>query len=321
MTTASRLDSYDVIVIGGGAAGLAAAVALGRSRRSVAVVDAGEPRNAPAAGAHNLLGQEGIAPRELLAVGRKEAAGYGVVFHDDRVVGARRGDDAFAVDLAAGDALLARRLILASGLVDELPDVPGVRELWGSSVLHCPYCHGWEVRDRRIGVLGTGPFAVHQTQLFRQLSEDVTLFTHTTPTVDGETASQLAARGIRVVDGAVREIRASGGEVAAVVLDDGREFDLDAVVVGPRFHARTDLYEQLGGVAAEHPMGWYIETDPTGRTAIPGVWAAGNASDLAAMVSVSAGAGVMAGAAVNADLVADDVARAVGGTGQNRAAW
>src|SRR5688500_4772703 len=140
--------THDVVIIGGGAAGLSAAVALARSLRSVVVIDAGEPRNAPADGAHNLLGQEGIPPLELLEKGRREAEGYGAECRRDRAVGARRSPIGFEVDLAGGETVQARRMLLATGLVDVLPEVPGVSEFWGKSVLHCPYCHGWEVRGR-----------------------------------------------------------------------------------------------------------------------------------------------------------------------------
>lgn len=303
--------THDVVVVGGGAAGLSAAVALARSRRSVVVVDAGEPRNAPAAGAHNLLGREGIPPLELLAAGRREAEQYGARIVADRAVTARAEADGFTLGLAGGGVLRARRLLLATGLVDELPDVPGVAELWGRSVLHCPYCHGWEVRGRRIGVLGAVPMSIHQTLLFRQLSEDVTLFPHRMPDPGAEAWDQLDALGVRVVEGPVRRLRLEEGALRAVVLDDGREVPVDAVVVAPRFVARAELYEQLGGTLTDHPAGTLIATGPMGATEVPGVWAAGNAGDLSAMVSSAAGAGLGAAAAINADLVAEDAAAAV----------
>jgi thioredoxin reductase (NADPH) len=301
----------DVAIIGGGAAGLSAAVTLARSLRSVVVVDAGEPRNAPAGGAHNVLGREGIPPLELLANGRQEAKHYGAEIRHDRAVAARRRDDGFDIDLETGGSVQARRLLLATGLVDELPDIPGVRELWGRSVLHCPYCHGWEVRGQRIGVLGTSPLSVHQALLFRQLSEHVTLFAHTMPDPGEEAWEQLAALDIPVVRGAVRRLRSKNEVLQAVQLEDGDEFPVDAVTVAPRFIARADLYEQLGGTLTDHPVGALIETGPMGRTEIPSVWAVGNANDLAATVAAAAAAGVAAAAAINADLVAEDATAAV----------
>lgn len=307
----SRPRGCDVAIVGGGAAGLSAAVTLARSLRSVVVVDAGDPRNAPASGAHNVLGREGAPPLELLAAGRREAERYGAVVLEDRAVAAHRRGDGFELDLAGHGAVRARRLLLATGLADELPDVPGVRELWGRSVLHCPYCHGWEVRGQRIGVLGTSALGLHQALLFRQLSDDVTLFLHQMPDPDDDEWEQLAALGVRVVVGAVDRLSHADGELRAVVLADGHEFELDAVAVAPRFVARADLYEQLGGALTEHPHGTYLAAGPQGRTDLPGVWAAGNVSDLSAMVSVASGAGVVTAAAINADLVAEDVGAAV----------
>jgi thioredoxin reductase len=273
----------------------------------VVVVDAGEPRNAPTTGAHNVLAREGISPLELLAAGRREAADYGADIRHDRAIAARRADHGFEVDLASDATITVRRLLLATGLIDELPDVPGVREFWGRSVLHCPYCHGWEVRGQRIGVLGTSDRSVHQALLFRQLSDDVTLFVHQMPDPGDEIWVQFAATNIRIVRGGVARLRSEADMLRAVVLDDGSEFLVDAVTVAPRFVARADLYEQLGGALEEHPTGAFIATGPMGRTDIPGVWAAGNVSDLSAMVAAATAAGVAAAAAINGDLVVEDV--------------
>ena len=162
----SEEQIYDVVVVGGGAAGLSGAMALGRSRRSVLVVDAGEPRNANADGAHNYLGREGINPLKLLEIGRAEVAAYGVQMLADRVVGVSREEDSFLVTTEGGRRVTGRRVLVTGGVVDELPDVPGLADRWGIDVLHCPYCHGWEVRDQRTAVLGTTPMAGHQALLF-----------------------------------------------------------------------------------------------------------------------------------------------------------
>jgi thioredoxin reductase len=159
--------SYDAVVIGGGPAGLNGALILARSRRSVVVIDAGEPRNAPANGIHGLLGHDGTPPPQLLERGRSEIRGYGGEVMDGRVTGATREADTFVVELEDGRSLRARRLLVTAGVVDELPDIPGVRERWGHDVLHCPYCPGWEVRDQAIGILAGGPNSTHQALLFR----------------------------------------------------------------------------------------------------------------------------------------------------------
>ena len=312
------IPEQDVVVIGGGAAGLSGAVALARSRRSVLVVDAGEPRNAPADGVHNYLGREDVAPTELLALGRAELESYGGVVRPGRVDAVSRGDGShpFTVVLQDGTAVRARRLLVATGLVDELPDVPGVAQRWGRDVLHCPYCHGWEVRDQAIGILATGPMAVHQALLFRQLSEDVVFVRHTAPDLAPEEAEQLAALGVRVVAGEVAALEVTGDRLSGVRMASGEVVPRAAVVVAPRFWARADVLASLGLTAEEqvmhgHVVGSAVAADATGATAVPGVFVAGNVADMSAQVVVSAAAGLRAGAMINADLVMEDARRAV----------
>ena len=302
----------EVAVVGGGSAGLAAAVALARSRRDVVVIDAGRPRNAPAEGAHNVLGQEGIAPLELLARGRAEAEAYGVRFVSGRATGARGTIDDFHVEVDDGAHLVhARRLILATGLVDGLPAVPGINEGWGRSVLHCPFCHGWEVRDQRIAILTSTEVAVHQAVLFRQLSDQVTLFLHEAPDPTEEQWEQLAALNVSVVRPRVERLVMEGTQVRAVEIEGGQTFDADAVVVAPEFRARTELYEALGGELTSTPFGSHLPADPRGMTAFPGVWAAGNASDLMASLLPAMAAGMTTGGAVHGDLAFADLGQAV----------
>jgi thioredoxin reductase len=309
-------QTYDVVVVGGGAAGLSGAVALARSRRRVLVVDAGSPRNAPAGHVHNYLGREGTPPAELLAAGRAELAGYGGEVVTDTAVAAQRVQDGFRVFLASGRTVEARRLLVATGLVDELPDVPGLAERWGRDVLHCPYCHGYEVRDRAIGILATGPAAMHQALLFRQLSDDVVVFLHPASDLAPDDREQLAARGIAVVEGEVAAVEVADDRVVGLRLRSGEVVPRDAVVVAPRFVALPGVLSSLGLEPVEEEMagvvvGSAVPADPSGATAVPGVWVAGNVADLRAQVVVSAAAGLTAGAAINADLVAEDTRHAV----------
>ncbi|MET9290651.1 NAD(P)/FAD-dependent oxidoreductase [Streptomyces sp. NPDC003077] len=307
---------YDVVVIGGGAAGLSGALTLGRAWRSVLVIDGGEPRNAPADGIHAYLGREGSPPGELLADGREEVRAYGGEIRRGHVATVERDDDGLTVRLADGGAVRGRRLLVATGLVDELPEVPGLADLWGTDVLHCPYCHGWEVRDRPIGVLGTGPLAAHQALLWRQWSQDVTLFLHTGPEPSDDEYEQLAARGIAVVDGEVTALEQEGGRLSGVRLATGTRLACQALAVAPRFTARAGFLTGLGLEPVEQEMagtviGSYVEADATGRTAVPGVWVAGNVANILEQVIGSATAGVRAAAAINADLIAEDTRHAV----------
>lgn len=306
------LEEYDAVVIGGGPAGLNGALMLARTRRSVAVIDAGEPRNAPAEAMHGLIGHDGLSPHELLERGRAEVRRYGGHVVDGEVVSTARDEDRFVVVLTDGRRVRARRLLVTTGLVDELPDVAGVAEHWGREVLHCPYCHGWEVRDSAIGVLATTPRAMHLAQLFRQLSDDITFFTHTAPPGDEET-EQLVARGIRIVHGRVTTVETTNRRLTGVRLEDGNRVACDALVVTPRMVARASFLHDLGLVPSPHPsgLGEHIPADPFGRTSVDGVWAAGNVTDLAAQVGASAAAGALAAAQISADLAAEDTAQAV----------
>jgi thioredoxin reductase len=294
-------QTYDVAVIGGGAAGLSAALVLGRARRRVAVVDAGEPRNAAAAHMHGFLSRDGMPPGDLLAVAREEVRGYGVELVDDRVAGI---DGAFTLRLAGGGAVEARRLLLATGAVDELPDLPGARERWGRDLLHCPYCHGWEVRDRPLGVLATGPGSVEHARLLREWSEDVVLFAHV-DTVTADERAALAARGIRVVDGLVARLSVVDDRLEAVQLLDGRAVPRAAVFVRPALRPHPGgLAESLG---CEVDEGGFVRVDAAGRTSVAGVWAAGNLADPRAQVITAAGQGSAAAISINADLLEEDV--------------
>ncbi|WP_329063167.1 NAD(P)/FAD-dependent oxidoreductase [Streptomyces sp. NBC_01429] len=311
-------DRYDAVVIGGGAAGLSGALTLARARRSVLVIDEGRPRNAPASGIHGYLGLDGTAPAELLAAGRREVTGYGGEIVDGTVVTARRlADDAgFRVELADGSSVTAARLLVTTGLTDELPEVPGLAGRWGREVLHCPYCHGWEVRDEPIGVLSSGPLGVHQALMWRQWSKDVTLFLHTGPEPDDEEYERLAAREIAVVDGEVTGVEVTGDRLAGVRLADGRTLPCQAVVVAPRFTARAGFLTGLGLDVTEqemsgHVVATHIAADPTGATGVPGVWVAGNVTNPTAQVNAAATGGTLAGAAINADLTAEEIRVAV----------
>lgn len=302
---AGETPAFDVVVVGGGAAGLSAALVLGRARRRVAVVDAGSPRNAPAAHMQGFLSRDGMPPADFLAAGRVEVAGYGVELLEDRVLGIEPG---FFVRLAGGKVVTARRILLATGVGDELPDIPGVRERWGRDLLHCPYCHGWEVRDMPVGVLGSHPGSVQHAQLVRQWSDDVVFFVHTHDLTATERA-QLEARGIRVVEGEVARLVVEGDRLTGVELVDGRVIARAAVFVRPGNLPHADgLTSSLG---CELDEAGFVTVDTTGRTSIPGVWAAGNVVDPRAQVITSAGAGSAAAIAINADLVQDDVQRAV----------
>jgi thioredoxin reductase len=304
---------FEVVVVGGGAAGLSAALVLGRARRRVAVVDAGQPRNAPAAHMQGFLGSDGLPPAELLGQGRAEVAGYGVELVTGSVEaiaacpgrpGIRRR---FLVRLADGSQLRARRVLVTTGLRDVIPDVPGVQERWGQDLLHCPYCHGYEVADQPLGVLGGTPEAVAHAHLIRQWSPDVVLFTNGT-TLSVEQREQLVARAIGIVDAPVVRLAVEDDRLVGVEVGYGQVVPRAAVFVRPEFVPNDTLLRDLG--CATGAGGW-VAVDASGATSVPGVWAAGNAVNPRAQVITAAGEGSAAAIAINNDLVEEDLPIAV----------
>ena len=304
----------DVVVIGGSAAGLAAALQLGRQRRSVIVVDAGEPRNAPAAHMHGFLGRDGTPPSELTAAGRRDVRSYGGEVLDGRVVRVTSMDDGhFRAELVGGHSIVARRVLAATGLVDELPDIDGVAEQWGRGVIHCPFCHGYEVRDQRIVQIITHPMGLHPTTLFRHLTPRLTVVVHDPTGVDEAELDVLRTAGVNIVRGPVRRIvTGPHDEIAGVELADGECIDADAVVVGPRFTARAESLATLGIRPSAHPSGAgdFVETDATGMTSVPGVYAAGNVADPSHQVLHAAANGSWVGAMISFSLAAEDLGNA-----------
>ncbi|WP_460062842.1 NAD(P)/FAD-dependent oxidoreductase [Streptomyces sp. YKOK-I1] len=301
--------TYEVIVVGGGAAGLSAALVLGRARRRTLVVDAGEPRNAPAAHLQGYLTRDGMPPAEFLARGRKEIARYGVELVRDRAEAAARRQGGFAVELASGRTVRARQLVLATGLKDELPPVEGLAERFGRDVLHCPYCHGWEVRDQAFGVLATSAMSAHQALMVTQWSKDVTLFLHQVAEEEltDDDLRRLAAAGVRVVPGEVAGLRIEDDRLTGVRLADGSTHGRETLFVAPRPVPRNDLLLQLGAELKETPFGAYPVIDERGLTTVPGLWAAGNASGFAEQVVNAASRGYRAGAAINGELLFADL--------------
>lgn len=305
--------TVDVVVIGGGAAGLNGALMLARSRRSVVVIDSADPRNAPAEAMHGFLVLDGTPPAQLLERGREQVRNYGgrvvhaTVAAAEPATPSADGDLRFTVTTSDGRRLSARRVLVATGLRDVLPEIPGLAAHWGRSVVHCPYCHGWEVRDEPIGVIATGPNSIHHALLFRQLSDDLSYFTGATE-LDAETRARFAARNITVVEGAVDEVvTAADGTLAGVRMADGRVVARRVLAVATYMQARTAGLEGLGLPAEDlENMGRRFASGMAGTTDIPGVWVAGNATDLAAQVGAAAAAGALAGAHINAVLATAD---------------
>jgi thioredoxin reductase len=296
---------YHVVVVGGSWAGLAAAMQLGRARRRVLVVDAGRPRNRFAHAGHGFLGQDGRSPAAILETFREQVLAYPTVRLEvgEAVDAHRSGDDAFRVELASGEVVGARRLVLASGIVDELPSTPGLRERWGVTVLHCPYCHGYEVAEARLGVLATGEMATHQALLLPDWSSDVTLFTNRAFEPTAEQSAALAERGVRIETRPVEALLGPTPGLTGVRLGDGEVVQVDAIFTASRTHMASPLAERLGCAFDEGPFGPIVRTDVRKETTVPGVYCAGDAARAPHNATWAAADGVTAGVSAHQSLI------------------
>ena len=297
---------YDVIIVGGGAAGLSAALVLGRARRRVLVVDAGEPRNAPSTAAHGVFTRDGTPPSELLRIGREQLRPYGSVeYRLGEVTQAHDTGNGFAVGLAADGEERARKLLLATGVRDELPAIPGFRDLWGQGVYHCPYCHGWEARDLPLAVYANGAVAGHLAPLVRNWSADVVLLTDGPAELADEDRARLAALDIPVREERVARLEGKRGRLDRVRFASGEALPRHGLFVRPAIRPNNALAEQLGCALTDgDPIPGLIEVDAGNQTSIPGVYAAGDVTTPMQQVIVAAAAGATTAAWINHALVA-----------------
>lgn len=312
MTFASVPQSsrFDVIIIGGGIAGLTAAAVLGRARRRVCVINAGDPRNAPAEHVHGFPSRDGVAPRELIRLCRSDLAQYDVELID---VPATALTAERSVELADGRVLHGRHVVVATGLRDVLPDLTGAAQRWGRDLLQCPYCHGWEVAGRPLAVLASGPDSVQQAFLVRSFSAEVSLICGEELELTAEDTKALTAMGIAVVHGTAAELQVQDDALSAVVLADGRRVPCKAAFCEPGA-AVDPLLPQVPGLS--RGADGCVETDSAGRTGADRIWAVGNVTDPAGQAVTAAGDAYRLGVALNAELLEEDVAAAVGAAGQ-----
>lgn len=294
MAQHSTPTTYDCAVIGGGPAGLSAALVLGRARRRTVIIDAGRPINRTVDHSHGFFTRDGAAPAELAAIGFEQLAPYGVDVLDGSVTAARPGGDGFVIEVDGGQVIAARHVIVATGMRVDLPELPGLAEAWGKGAATCPYCHGWEVRDRPLGVLAIdGERAQHLALLLRQWSADVTLYAQG---LDVDTDA-LTGRGVNVEQRAVVAIDEVKGEVQALQLADGSRVGCGGLflALAPRLDAT--LLRQLG-VDLDTSSGWPV-ADPSGKTSVDGVWVVGNAASPMYTIADSAASGARAAMMLN----------------------
>jgi len=300
---ASPQQRFDALVIGGSYAGLSGAMQIARSGRSVCILDSGQPRNRFAAHSHGFFGQDGRPPRQMLESARADLTRYpNVTFVHTRAVAAERDVWGFSVTTAAGDTFHATKLLLAYGVVDLLPEIPGLRERWGVTALHCPYCHGYEVKGGRLGVLSVGPLSTHQALLISDWGQ-VTFFLNGQAMPDALTLAKLARRGVQIETGRVEALEGEAPALSGVRLGDGRRVALDALFLGSRLRFSSDIAEQLGCATEEGPQGPLLQVDAFKQTTVPGVYAAGDLTPRVGNASMAAADGVWAGVSLHQSLI------------------
>lgn len=294
---------HDAIIIGGSFAGLSAATYIARGRRSVCIVDTGSPRNRFAAQSHGFLTHDGDEPGAILATARRQVAAYpAATFVEGTAIRATKQPDGFSIELGTGQVLEGRRLVLAFGISDELPAIPGLADRWGSSVLHCPYCHGYELSGQRLGVLSVSPNSVHQAMLIAEWGP-TTFYLNGDPEPDASELASLRERGVAIEPAPVKALHGDGRTLSSIELADGRMSQVNALYLGPRTRLNSDIAQQLGCELEDGVFGSMIKTDATKQTTVAGVFAAGDITRPAHNITWACSDGVMAGVAVHRSLI------------------
>jgi thioredoxin reductase len=297
-------QTFDVIIIGGSYAGLSAAMALGRSLRKVLLIDSGKPCNAQTPHSHNFLTQDGKTPAEIAALAREQVAAYDTVkFFQGLAVTGKKTDNGFDIGAGSGEVFSARKIILATGIKDELPPIAGLAECWGISVIHCPYCHGYEYRGRKTGILANGDVALHYAPLIRNLTSDLTLFTNGPSSLSAEQAEKLWKRSIHIVEWEVTAITHEAGHIQHVVFRDGSNVRLDALYTRPPFAQHSDIAASLGCAFTE---AGHIQVDAFQKTTVPDVFACGDNSSMMRSVANAVAAGNFSGTMANRELATEE---------------
>jgi thioredoxin reductase len=297
------IDNFEVIIIGGSYSGLAAAMALGRALSQVLVIDSGEPCNRQTPHSHNFLTQDGTPPAEITAIAKTQVEKYdSVQFLNGFVISAVKTEDGFAVGVAGGEVFHAKKLVFATGIRDLLPDIPGFAECWGISVLHCPYCHGYEVRHEKTAVLANGTAGFEFAKLLSNWTDDLTIFTNGPASFTAEEADQLKAHHIDIVELAIERLDHTDGYLQHIVFKDGNEFPVHVLYSRRPFEQHNLLPQELG---CELTKEGYIQVNAMQETTIKGVYACGDNTNTMRTVASAVAAGTITGIAISKEFIAE----------------
>ncbi|MCF2494394.1 NAD(P)/FAD-dependent oxidoreductase [Dyadobacter chenhuakuii] len=292
---------FEVIIIGGSYAGLSAAMSLGRSLRKTLVIDSGKPCNAQTPHSHNFLTQDGRTPKDIALLGKEQVANYPTVqFHDGLAETGRKTENGFEIATATGDTFTAKKLIFATGLKDQMPDIAGYAECWGISVIHCPYCHGYEVKNEKTGILANGDTGFEYAKLISNWTKDLTIFTNGPSELTPEQTEKISTRNIRIVDKPIASLIHKNGLLEKIVFKDQSEEPITAIYSRPAFKQHSAIPEQLGCALTETGL---IKLETFQQTTVPGIYAAGDNSHMARSVALAVSSGSMAGALINRELI------------------
>ena len=294
----------DVVIIGGGAAGLTAALYLGRFRRQVLVLDGGQPANRFSHAAHGFFTRDGVSPLELLRLGREDLRRYETTkIMSAEAIAVHPTAGHFEVQLADGSTYETRKVLLATGMRDQLPAIPGLDRFWGTSVFHCPYCDGWELRDQPVGLIASGPDAFHMAKLLRALTADLMIFTNGPAEFDEADRARLLRHAVRIVETPIERVDGSGAQLDRLILNDGNQVVRQAVFVRPITTQHSGIAAHLGCATQESGL---LVVDSAGRTSVTGVYAAGDTAQLPRQITLAVTQGAMAAVGINTDLISED---------------
>ncbi|MGL4608851.1 MAG: NAD(P)/FAD-dependent oxidoreductase [Trueperaceae bacterium] len=303
------MNLYDVVIVGAGSAGLSAALALGRARRKVLVLNGGAPRNAPTDASHNFFTRDGTPPIEMLKIGLEQLTPYGTEVQSHNAESIKKTKDTFELMLDNGQRVGSRRIILATGVVDILPDIPGFRELWGKNIHHCPYCHGWEVRDRPLAVYARGEMGYHFAIMIRHWSKDLVVCSNGDARFSDEQRQHLKQFDLKLIETPIQKLETSESGLEAIVFRDSTALKREHIFMRPPHQQRSPLAAQLGCTMSED--GLYVKVNSSGETSVPGIYAAGDMTGPMQAVSSAVASGTLVGAMLNHALVFEEAKQVV----------